>query len=243
MSTELETEGWIRRVGEAARRLEVSDGLVARVAARAQRRPRRRLEGRSPAWIAGCLVVLAVGGVAVPAPRAALVGAIDRLLGDEAPGEALTPGQIPDWIAADRPAGPVRVIAGEGDDRLIVYRVHSPGSSPSICAMYGDSVGECSDAAGWREELADHPVVLRGPTGRPLGPRTLYGFLRGDVAQVRLEYERGPATVAPTPNGGFAITVGADRIGPDERPTRLVALDRSGRPIASEDVGDRFWSR
>lgn len=244
MSTELEAEPWMRSLGDAARRLDATDALVARAVAEGgvRSRPAPRLSLARPlAWAAAGLALLAVGGaLAVPAPRAAISNAIESLFSDDPPGDPLPSEQIPSWIASDRPMG-VRAIAGSGDDRLLVYR-RASADGLSICAMYGRSVGECGDPASWREQLADTPMLLRGPTGSPGGPRTLYGFLRGDVTEVRLEYAAGPATTVATPDGGFAITVRGERIGPGTHPTRLVGLDSSGRTIGSHDVGDRFWS-
>ncbi len=123
------------------------------------------------------------------------------------------------------------VVAGDGQDRLIAYRDHG-----AYCFLYGASVGECADGHEWARELAQYPVVLRGPTGR-LGHPTgaLYGFTRGDVTSVRLTFAMRPPVTANARNGGFAIRTDARW-----QPMELQLRNIRGHVIATINVAGRF---
>jgi hypothetical protein len=229
----------LRDLAAETRAVEPSAGAIDASVRRAERQPRRHRARRrlvptfarpGAAALAGVLLVLAGGTMAVPATRAAIVGAFENVFGDGSSGGArLTGSEVPPWI--ERDAQGVRTIAGHGHERLISYRERG-----FYCVTYGDSVGECSSQGDWLKTLADHPVVLRGPTGGIAEPRrTLYGLTVGTVAEVRIDYERGPATVADASAGGFAITADLTRA-----PTVLTAVDAAGHTVTTIDVAARM---
>jgi hypothetical protein len=103
---------------------------------------------------------------------------------------------------------------------------------------YDGHVGECAGPGYWRNELARHPVVLRGPTlsqspeqfaHTTLG--NLYGFVDASVAKVRLEYPDGSSKLASAATGGFLVPIDLAR-----HPRRLVALDAAGEEVTSIDL-------
>jgi hypothetical protein len=228
----------LRDLAAEVRAVEPSAGAIDASVRRAQLQPRRHRSrrrlvptfARPGAALAGMLLVLLGATLAVPATRAALVGAFDNVFGDSSSGGArLSGSEVPPWIEPD--AQGVRTIAGHGHERLISYR-----EGDFYCVAYGNSVGECSSHEDWLKTLADDPVVLRGPTGGITEPRrTLYGLTAGTVAEVRIDYERGPATIAGASAGGFAIKADLTRA-----PTVLTALDAAGHTVTTIDVSARM---
>lgn len=229
-------EDLLRDLAADVRAVEPSATVIDASVRRAQRAPRRVSRLRVPGVarpmataLVGTFLLLAGGAMAVPATRAAIVGAFDNVFGDGASGGARLAGdEVPAWIEPG--ARGVRTIAGAGHARLIAYR-----EAGAYCVAYGDSVGECSSPEDWLSTLADHPVVLRGPTGGLSEPRrTLYGLTAGTVGKVRVDYERGASTVADSSAGGFAVTVDIARM-----PTVLTALDADGGVVTTIDVSAR----
>ncbi|MGH2929308.1 MAG: hypothetical protein ACRDL8_13990 [Solirubrobacteraceae bacterium] len=230
------TEQLLDDLGRRARQLEATPADVHAVLTRAHAptslpRPRER---RIPVLaIAGVLALLIVV-MAIPTTRTAVAGAIDAFFGGQTPGHAvngreLHGAQVPRWLTADTHRA--LLVAGTGKNRLIAYR-----QGDAYCFDYGAAVGECSSAHEWEHELAQHPVVLRGPTGGVGHPRgALYGFTRGDVATVRLSCADHPPITASARNGGFAIPTDARW-----QPQRLTLLSHDGQVIAIVDVADRF---
>lgn len=230
------TEQLLQDLGRRARQLEATPADVHAVLIRVHPRasPSRPRERRIPVLaIAGVLTLLIVV-MAIPTTRTAVGSAIDAFFGGQTPGHAvngreLHGAQIPRWLGADTHRA--LLVAGTGKNRLIAYR-----QDDAYCFDYGPSVGECASAHEWEHELAQHPVVLRGPTGGVRHPRgALYGFTRGDVATVRLSCADHPTITASAHNGGFAIPTDARW-----RPQQLTLLDDHGRVIVTVDVTDRF---
>ena len=224
-------------VARRARTLEPTAADIEAILARS----RSRLRTRRPAlatWRVAVIGLVAVllASIAVPATRTALGSAVDSFFGGRTSdhgitGRRLTGKQVPRWLASE--TRHALVVAGTGSNRLIAYR-----TGGAYCFMYGTGVGECADGNEWARELAQNPVVLRGPTsglGHPI--RTLYGFTRGDVASVRLTFATRPALIASARNGGFAITADARW-----KPQQLDLLDANGHTITSIDVGARHRS-
>jgi hypothetical protein len=234
-------------LGREARLLEPAETDIQAILRRARsgRRARRWSGGRPALVAAGLILVLILAATAsVPSTRAAIGDAIDSFFGGKAPGHGvtgtpLTPAEMPAWMRSvtDR----ALVIAGSGENKLTAYREGKDGHY--YCFLYGTGVGECADADEWGRILAQHPVVLRGPTGgrgatpghdHPDGG--LYGFTRGDVASVRLTFADRPAITASARNGGFAMVSDLRW-----KAQRLEALDADGKTISAVDVTDRFW--
>jgi hypothetical protein len=229
----------LEELGHRARRLEPSaqdvKATLRRLDGRTARLPARLVAGRSLGSLAFALAILMLGAaMALPAPRAALTGAIDSFFGGAAPGHDVTGrpvsgAQLPRWLRSETHRG--LIVAGAGHNRLVAYRMQG-----AFCFAYGSGVGECASGSEWRRQLAHHPAVLRGPTGgvgHPIG--TLYGFTRGDVASVRLTFRSRAPLSASARHGGFAINTDA-RWDPRE----LKVLDARGKTIATLDVADRF---
>jgi hypothetical protein len=218
-----------------ARELEPTSADIEAILQRAHGPKRHGLRtGRSLA-VTGSLVLLLVAALmAVPVTRTALGNAVDAFFGGLTPdhpvnGQPLTGSQVPQWMRAETKRA--LVVAGTGKDRLIAYRDHG-----AYCFLYGASVGECADGHEWARELAQYPVVLRGPTGgvgHPLG--ALYGFTRGDVSSVRLTFATRPPVTANARTGGFAISTDARW-----QPQELELRDVRGHPIATINVAGRF---
>ncbi|MFZ1993925.1 MAG: hypothetical protein WAU75_07440, partial [Solirubrobacteraceae bacterium] len=122
------------------------------------------------------LIVTAI----VPGSRQAVADAIGSFFGGSVPdhyvtGARLSAGQLPRWLVGQTDHG--LVVAGHGENRLIAFRDRG-----QYCFAFGSGVGICDSGRGWRRQLANHPVVLYGPT--PSGTR--YGLTRGDIAHARL---------------------------------------------------------
>ncbi|MGH2895519.1 MAG: hypothetical protein ACRDPM_19945 [Solirubrobacteraceae bacterium] len=213
------------------RQLEATSVDVDAVLARAHTPTRSR---RSP------MLALAIGVLAVltalaltPGARSALAGVIDAFFGDQIPnhavnGQALHGLQVPRWLRPDLHRA--LLVAGSGNDRLIAYR-----QDRAYCFDYGGSVDECASAREWSRELAQHPVVLRGPTGGVGHPRgAVYGFTRGDVTAVRLSCATHPPISASARNGGFAIPTDARW-----QPQQLTLLGHHGWVIATVNIANR----
>ncbi len=222
-------------LGRRARKLEPTfaevDAIVRRAHDAKQGGVRTR---RSVAMVAALTLSLVAALVAVPGTRTALGNAIDVFFGGLAPdhpvnGQPLRGSHVPAWLRADTTRA--LVVAGIGQDRLIAYRDHG-----AYCFQYGASVGECADGHEWAQELAQYPVVLRGPTGgvgQPVG--ALYGFTRGDVTSVLLTFVNRPPVGANARNGGFAIHTDARW-----KPRELELRDIRGQIIATVSVAGRF---
>lgn len=228
------TEELLDELGCRARALEPNPSDVEAILRRVHLPVRRRARPR-PLVIAGMLALLLLTAtIAAPTTRNALGDAVDAFFGGLAPGHSvngqfLTGTQVPRWLLPE--ARNALVVAGSGKDRLIAYRDHG-----GYCFLYGTSVGECADGREWARELAQNPVVLRGPTGglgHPTG--ALYGFTRGDVTSVRLTFATRPPLTTSARNGGFAISTDARW-----QPQQLQLRDAHGHTIAKLDVKDRF---
>lgn len=222
-------------MGRSARELEPTSADVAAILQRAHRPRQRRLRaGRSLAMTGALMLLVAAALMTVPVTRTALGNAVDAFFGGLAPdhavnGQPLTASQVPPWMRSETKRG--LVVAGTDKNRLIAYRDHG-----AYCFHYGASIGECADGREWARELANYPVVLRGPTGGVGHPGgVLYGFTRGDVSSVVLTFAiRSPAT-ANARNGGFAIPTDARW-----QPRELKLRDVRGHTITTINVASRF---
>ena len=192
--------------------------------------------------VAALTLSLAAALIVVPVTRTALGNAIDGFFGGLAPdhpvnGQPLRGSHVPAWLRADTTRA--LVVAGIGQDRLIAYRERG-----AYCFQYGPSVGECADGHEWAQELAQYPVVLRGPTGgvgHPVG--ALYGFTRGDVTQrALLTFVNRPPVEANARNGGFAIHT-PTRAGNPANSSCETSEDRSSRPSAWPSASQRVGSQ
>jgi hypothetical protein len=230
------TEQLLDDLGCRARQLEATPADVHAVLAKAHAptsppRPRPR---RIPVLAIAGVLALLIAVLAIPTTRTAVGNAIDTFFGGQTPGHPvngreLHGAQVPRWLGADTHGA--LVVAGTGKNRLIAYRQRG-----AYCFAYGTGVGECASAHEWEHELAQHPVVLRGPTGGLGHPRgALYGFTRGDVATVRLSCADHPTITASARNGGFAIPTDARW-----HPQQLTLLDKHGQVIATINVTTRF---
>jgi hypothetical protein len=222
-------------LGRRARKLEPTSAEVDAILRRAHEAKESRLRTpRSIVIVAALTLSLVAALVAVPATRTALGNAIDAFFGGLAPdhsvnGQPLRGPLVPAWMRAETKRA--LVVGGVGTDRLIAYRDHG-----AYCFHYGASVAECADGHEWAQELAQYPVVLRGPTGgvgHPVG--ALYGFTRGDVTSVTLTFVNRRSVRANARNGGFAIHTDARW-----KPRELELRDIRGQIIATVSVAGRF---
>lgn len=204
-----------------ARRLEPSDADVQSILRRAHAGRSRQPSARRVA------VVLAAAAVAiallVPGARTAIADALDSFFGGSVPGHQisgvdLSGRRLPRWLIGQTRHG--LVVAGQGQNRLIAYRDHN-----AYCFAFGSAVGICDSAHGWTDQLANHPVVLYGPTSH------LYGLTRGDVSSVRLTFAHHHMITIPTPNGGFTITTQ-----PRWQIQQLETLDSHGQIVSRQQL-------
>lgn len=223
--------------GSSARELSPTAAQVS-AAVGAARRDRRRglvtVRRGLPVPALGLAALLVAGAGALAAMNVLNPHLGSFLGGGSPPGRPLTAAETPRWLkAAERASGhaDASLAASAGSHRLIAYR----DSDGSVCFGYGGSVGECAPPAYFREELAKHPIILRGPTldhpNTPDTHGTLFGFVDARVAKVRLDYPDRRSALASAANGAFVV-----RIAVADRPTRLVGLAADGKETASLDL-------
>jgi hypothetical protein len=178
---------------------------------------------------------LAVGAVAMAASGQfgdTLAGYFD---GDDPPGRPLESSDSPpDWLVEDGRTGQRMLASADGYE---LYLVREPSGAYGFAL--GDSVGISDTAAGWERQFENNAVVILGPGTSPdrSGRVPLYGVTAGNVAEVEIQYQSGPASTAPAQRGGFVLM-----IEPAREPTELVALDRAGQPLQAVDAR-RFGSK
>lgn len=114
------------------------------------------------------------------------------------------------------------MVAGRGQNRLIAFRDRA-----QYCFAFGSGVGICDSGRGWRQQLANHPVLLYGPTHSG----TRYGLTRGDIAYARFTFVHHAPITAPAGNGGFAVTTK-----PAWGLHRLYLLDSHGQIVEQQPV-------
>lgn len=236
------------------RRLEPAEAEIAGALRRAGR-PARRLGRRMTAG-AAAIVLLAGGGYAVPATRAAMDDVLGAFTGyfsagsgeraADVPGRPLRPGDdAPAWVRSDAVTDR-RLIAEAGGRALYAVRE----ADGRIGFALGDGFGISDTPEGWRREFADHAVVVLGPeagsTDRSgiaedarapdLPGRALFGLTARSVARVELRYTEGPPTVADSPRGGFALIGDTSRA-----PESVVGFDAAGRELERVPLPYRSW--
>lgn len=206
-----------------ARRLEPSDADLQSILRRAHaERSRQPSAPRVAVVLAAAVVAITL---LVPGARTAVADAVDSFFGGSVPGHQisgvdLSGRRLPRWLIGQTRHG--LVVAGHGQNRLIAYR-----DQTAYCFAFGSAVGICDGAHGWADQLADHPVVLYGPTPQ----HTLYGLTRGDVSSVRLTFAHHHVITIPTPNGGFALTT-QPRWGIEQ----LETLDSHGQVVSRQPL-------
>ena len=151
-----------------------------------------------------------------------------------APGRAVRPDDdAPAWVRAgsDR-----RLIASAAGRSLFAVRE----AGGMIGFALGDGVGISDSERGWKQQFADHAIVVLGPeSSDPSSPtRALFGVVAKSVDRVELRYSSGSATVASARHGGFVLI--ADR---RREPETVVAFDAGSRARPREAGLHRLVSR
>lgn len=226
-------EGALIGRGAAARELCPTDAHVSAAVSTARRSGRRSvrpfLRGL-PAPAIG-LIALVLGGAGALATTQALHPDFGAFLdGGELPGRQLTPAETPTWIR-DSPTGSQRdasVIASSGSHRLFAYRQ----SDGYVCFGFDHDYGECSAPGYYRRALEENPMVVLGPIydqqGRSRTHGSLFGYVAGSIAKVRIDYPDGRSELAPARTGAFIVPIVLSA-----HPTALVGLGSDGEEVAS----------
>jgi hypothetical protein len=194
-------------------------------------------------WAA--LVVVVGGVLAVPAGRAAIRDALQRLErlfagGDPAPGTMLADPRAGalNWLGDALPGTP-RVLARAGRERLVAFRQEGSGLA---CLSLGRHATECGDLAHWRARVVAGtiaPLFTTPPDGS--GRVALWGILGDGVALVEVRYRDGGASAARAAGPGFVVFTEAAR-----EPLQVLARSADGRVLATaplEGLRFRFCTR
>ncbi len=206
-------------------------GLQLQAAASRQiikRAERHRLRKRTVTAICSSAVLISGTALAVPPLRSVATGVISDFIGSssaEAPGNAFSADQLPDWFTRSTISGQPHVLAQKGANRLIAYR----NATGDACFEYGPGhLGQCGFPVS---PLTTSPVHLNGSTTDTPGELALWGLARDEVARVRI-IGRGGTVLdqAEVSTGGFVLTVPKSAI---EEETRLDVRDASGNRLSS----------
>jgi hypothetical protein len=215
-------------------------------AAPAVRRPRwtwmPALRLAVASWAA--LVVVVGGVLAVPAGRAAIRDALQRLerffAGDQAPGTMLADPRAGalNWLGDALPGTP-RVLARAGRERLVAFRQQGSGLA---CLSLGRHATECGDLAHWRARVVGGTIapLFTTPPDRA-GRVALWGILGDGVARVEVRYRDGGASATAVAGPGFVV-----HTQPAREPLQVVARSADGRVLATaplEGLRFRFCTR
>lgn len=227
--------------GAAARALAPDPARVSAAVGTAHRRergPKRTVLRGLPAPAIG-LAVLGLSAGALAATGTLNPDFAAFLDGGKAPGRTLAANEGPAWIqeAEQTSASDASIIATSGEHHLYAYR----SSDGEVCFGFDESYGECSSASHYRDHLAKGPILVLGPLyddhGRSATKGSLFGYVDGSVAEIRLDVPGGSAETVSAENGAFIVPI--DLL---DRPTRLVGLGPDGDEVGSVDLTRRLGS-